>query len=352
MASGSSTLRSGPLRPPPARRFGDRAALLGVFILLFAIGLGATAGLLPNFQTLAPPSSGRAPLSASVLLWCFVALLIGLVGIAAILVLLRGKRGVGAGINAGASLSLLTLALTCVIVIGVLTLGLELESSQLPSSHSFNQTNGTGAPGSPGSPGGGSPSGPGGGNLSNKTGHTTSGGSPPPAIPVVTVTTVIGIIAALLVVPLAALLLSRPRTERWGFEPPPAEVLRELEAAVAALKAGSAQDARDRIIRAYGVLLKDLRARKMPDLDISTPQEIEALMARRLLLSSTASTALRRVFEEARYSSHEMGPVQASEAVASLEKVLEEIRLATEAALREAASELSPSDRPPERGIA
>jgi hypothetical protein len=90
-----------------------------------------------------------------------------------------------------------------------------------------------------------------------------------------------------------------------------ARVREALGSAVAELDAGD--DPRAVVIRLYASVL----ARVQPmvgDLAGATPEEIRAHHLERLGIRPAAATALTRLFEEARYSTHPMGPASADRA--------------------------------------
>jgi hypothetical protein len=318
-ATGSSGRRTAP--SDGSLGANERATLLGVFVVVFAVGMGASAGLLQGFQVLPAPAANHAPLNVGVFGWLVVALGLSLVVIAFIVLLFRGSKGQG-GIPPGAAISLLTLVLTFVIVIGILAL----------ASHDQGQTLLTGGNttigGSTNSshPGGGGGGG-GGGNLSGKTNGTFGKPSSVPPISVLVESLGVGVVLAIVLVPLSTFLVLRWRRRgREVYLGPSPELISKLESALDALKRSSTTEARGRIIEAYALLLSSLEARRLPNLEQSTPREIEGEMAQTLRLSTPGARALRELFEEARYSTHVMTVEQEQRAVESLASILEELR--------------------------
>ncbi|MCI4364944.1 MAG: hypothetical protein L3K10_02625 [Thermoplasmata archaeon] len=89
----------------------------------------------------------------------------------------------------------------------------------------------------------------------------------------------------------------------------------------AARDLGAGLDPRATILALYATLLVRIGP-LATDLDRATPEEIRALHLTRLGIRPTAAEDLTRVFEEARYSSHPLGPpavLRASEAIREAE---------------------------------
>jgi hypothetical protein len=91
-----------------------------------------------------------------------------------------------------------------------------------------------------------------------------------------------------------------------------AEARGALASAALALDAGT--EPRDVIIRLYATLLHRV-APIVGGVDDETPEEIRALHLERLGIRPSAATTLTRLFEEARYSSHPLGPEAVTRAV-------------------------------------
>lgn len=136
------------------------------------------------------------------------------------------------------------------------------------------------------------------------------------------------IVAAVLVVLLYPRLpeLFRPRSPG-----PPADAgataERSLTEALGRLgPEGAGDDARRRIIRAYGQLLSEV-ARDLDGVGPGTPRELSRQMVERFGLSAGTAWEITALFEEARYSS---GPPMAADAVpraeAALVRALDEVR--------------------------
>ncbi len=124
------------------------------------------------------------------------------------------------------------------------------------------------------------------------------------------------VVVAVYVVPPMVAGRSRPE----GPEEGPSAGPSDLQAALDLLRAASPEeDARSRIIRAYGELLGRV-SKGLPRLEYSTPREIEAELVRVYRIRASTAHEMTALFEEARYSrGRELGP----EAVARAERALE-----------------------------
>jgi len=83
-------------------------------------------------------------------------------------------------------------------------------------------------------------------------------------------------------------------------------------------------DPRATILALYATLLIRIEPLAM-NLDRSTPEEIRQLHLTRLGIRAPAAQDLTRVFEEARYSSHPLGPEQATRAAAAIRAAEEDL---------------------------
>lgn len=292
-----------------------------MFVFLFAVGLGATAGLLGGFQTLPVPTTFNG--QNIEMLGTVVAMMLLAIPIVAMLVFSLRSRGGMPIFSEGAGASLLTFILVLLIVSGIFAAATLLHYHR-PTAY---------VPGGNETGGGNATT----GNTSNPGGNATNGTASkgPPALgglldspytPVLEMT-VVGIILSLVLVPLALYLVRRERRSDLG--PPsegPTELVHQLEQAVASLEAGDLSGARERIVSAYAALLKELKAEGVEDLELLTPREIEVLMETRLALSSPSAHDLRSLFEEARYSEHQMTEAQATAARRCLVEVLDQLK--------------------------
>jgi hypothetical protein len=78
-----------------------------------------------------------------------------------------------------------------------------------------------------------------------------------------------------------------------------------------------ARDPRAAILALYATLLARV-APIVPDLDRSTAEEIRVHHLVRLGIRESAARTLTRIFEEARYSSHRLGPEQVTQATQAI----------------------------------
>ncbi|MDE1821664.1 MAG: DUF4129 domain-containing protein [Euryarchaeota archaeon] len=300
----------------------DRGSLAIMFVLLFSLGLGATAGLLGSFQTLPPPTRFGSPYTYEVGFIVFSVLLASLV-LGFVYVRVRNRKS-GSWFAQGSGVTLLAFLMVVLVIFGLL--GLASLSQQHRSWGSLgpggtgNSTNGTTGPPPP--PGGGGTN-----NGSTRTNSTPGSLLASPYTPTLFALSG-GIVLSLIVVPVAAYLVRRGKPRPGAAPPPGRELLTKLEEAVAQLDAGELGEAKRRIVEAYAALLKELEGRGIPDLETSTPREVEGLMGTHLRLDSPSAHALRTLFEEARYSLHPMGEEQAKAAKASLSDVLGQLKAA------------------------
>ncbi len=309
---------TGPGAPP----FLDRASLSVLFVFLFAMGIGATAGLLGGFQTLPAPSSYNSPFSSVLgiaLVTAFLALLVAWLYVG----LLRREKGNGNGIP-GMGYTAIALFVVILVSAGILALA-TYDQTHRPSAI---EGSGGGPAGSNNSPAGG-----GGGYGGNGT-NSTHSSSPPPlsnvsrsaGTPPTIMALGVTVVLALVLVPTILYLVRRDRRpEIWEPEQPP-QLIHTLEQAVASLEAGDLGEARSRIISAYSALLSELEHQQVPELEHSTPREIEEIMSSKLSLSTPSAHDLRLLFEEARYSEHPMGETQALAARQSLSLVIDQLK--------------------------
>ena len=178
------------------------------------------------------------------------------------------------------------------------------------------------------SPKGSPPPPPGNGSHNGSGGSGGSGTSATPALsitisPWVLLAIVLGVggcVGALAAPGVLARVVDRPA--RSGRGPPATEAREELHAALA--EAGSAlgrgDDPRATIVRLYVRLLAEI-APRIGEVEVLTAQEIHGRVLAVLGVSAPASAALTRLFEEARYSSHPVGPEDAGRCLAAIEQV-------------------------------
>ncbi len=187
----------------------------------------------------------------------------------------------------------------------------------------------------------------GGGFLLGGGGNTTTGGggsSPPsngsggligpggtlvnlhaPAWTLFAVVAAVALVVGAVAVPRALGAWKHREHDGRSRAPRPAEV-EEMHAALVtaarALEQGSGP--RDVVIALYGTVL----ARVAPivgGVDVDTPEEIRVLHLVRLGIRASAAETLTRLFEEARYSTHPMGPEAAGRAREAIAQALEDL---------------------------
>lgn len=100
----------------------------------------------------------------------------------------------------------------------------------------------------------------------------------------------------------------------------------ELTAALARLRSeGTSDDARRRIIRAYGSLLEHVAAR-LPNVEMATPREIAEEIQRRYRIQADTASEITALFEEARYSQgRPMAPDAVDRAEQALRRALRDV---------------------------
>jgi hypothetical protein len=87
---------------------------------------------------------------------------------------------------------------------------------------------------------------------------------------------------------------------------------------------GHGADAREVILALYATLLARLRP-MVGGMDTSTPEEIRAVHLERLGARPEPARTLTRLFEEARYSAHPMGPESSRTAQEAVRAVLDDL---------------------------
>jgi len=132
------------------------------------------------------------------------------------------------------------------------------------------------------------------------------------------------VVVVVVALPLVVAYAENRRAER-GRPPPPgstAEVRVAFARAVRALDQGG--DPRAVIVRLYGDLLERLGP-LVSGIDLATPEEIRGQHLVRLGIHPEAATVLTRLFEEARYSTHPLGPEAAERVRQAVEVALADL---------------------------
>lgn len=291
-----------------------RVSWVVVVVLVVALSVGAAASILVAASTAPPPAPGPASL---VILPSWALPLAGLALLGAVvgsLVLWRLTSQPSSTLNRGAVTLLVAILVGVLFVIGARALG-------------FGGPVSSGSGGSVG--GGNTTTGP--GNATGGTNVTGSGGTLyffpnlPGWVPIV----VLGAVALVVVivgVPMTSRYLSERRARaasRSGSETKvPAGVREALGKASAELDLG--QDPRLVILALYGEMLLRLRP-MVGGVETSTPEEVRAAHLIRLGVRPEAAETLTRLFEEARYSTHPMGPEKSERAKKAVRETLEDL---------------------------
>ena len=314
MAAGTGSDTGTDMQQIPTRSGASPALLI---VLVVALAVGAAASLVAGAATSPPFRSGPATeilLSASSIATIFAIVLAVAIGI---LIYVRLSSD-----TAAVPSRFVVTALTA-ILIGVLLIALF---------HLLGSGSGFGA----GSSVGGNNSTNGGQPGSNATGNVTGSGGQLEILsfhlPTWSLFAAVALAAILVsAVAIPALRAASARRDRLGASGRSrAAKLADLRGALA-VAAGELEvggEPRTVVIRLYTTLLRRVGP-MVGGVDDVTPEEIRALHFERLGIRPTAATTLTRLFEEARYSSHPMGPDAArrareaiSEAAADLDRTL------------------------------
>lgn len=304
----------------PTSRAGGRPSPVLIVILLAALATGAAAGLLGSALS-PPPSGGGGPVSevlfsSSTLSIAFVAVVVVTVGV----LIVDRLRGGAVPIPSRAVVGVLAALLVAVLFVA--------------AAHVF-------ATGTHPLPVGGNASGPAGGgtapiNASNSTTPQNGSGGIltilhlawPPSMLFIVVAALI-LVAGAAALPLARSLAAARPGPSSAPRPRPGTgraVRGALREARRALDDGT--DPRATVVALYGELL----ARVGPmvgGIDPQTPEEIRADHLVRLGIGGDSADALTRLFEEARYSSHRMGPEAGARATRAIREALRELERAS-----------------------
>ncbi|MGA8664143.1 MAG: hypothetical protein WB809_03625 [Thermoplasmata archaeon] len=289
---------------------------LVLVLLLAALAVGAAASIVAAARTAnSPPLGGTTPIPEVylsddlVIIACIVLFL-------AIVVPIVYDR-----IRGGASVPGRVIVVTLVIVLAMVLFVVVARFATAPGGPFATGQGNTGIPGNNSTGTSTNLTGPSnpllgnGGNISFLGGHI-------PGWVVFPVIAVFAVLIAVVAVPRARLYLQDRAVARLAQVPEAESVRGALGHAAQELAAGS--DPRSVILRLYGQLL--LRVGPLAgDIDRSTPEEIRSLHLVRVGIRPEAAEALTRLFEEARYSTHALGPEaagRASRAIADAERDL------------------------------
>ncbi|HKN06225.1 MAG TPA: DUF4129 domain-containing protein [Thermoplasmata archaeon] len=276
---------------PPAAR----VSWVLLVVLVAALATGAAASILVSASTAPPASPGPAPL-VILPLWVVSAASTGiLLFVLASMVLWRVSSG------SNPMMSKITVSVLVAVLIGIvfvlaarfLGVGGPVGTNSTATSGSSNSSAGANATGT-GSPGSG--------------GYLSLFPSLPGWVPIV-VLGLVALVVVVVLVPQARAYLADRRERRPSRRAPtatvPVGVHEALSRASAELDLGG--DPRLVILALYSELLERLRP-MVSDIETSTPEEIRAAHLIRFRVRPEAAGTLTRLFEEARYSTHPMGP--------------------------------------------
>jgi hypothetical protein len=293
---------------PPA----PRVSWVLVVVLLAALATGAAASILVSASTAPPPASGPSNLvnlPESVVGTLAAAVLLFVV---AVLIYQRATSTHTLSLKRPAVVILVLIFLGILFVIVARAVGL---GGPLP----LSPTNNTGSGSSSGSTGNG------GGNVTGPGGSLDLFPSLPAWAPFALLA-VVALLVALVVVPqVRRYLVERgPREGRkpGSKGPVPSGVREALTRASSELELGG--DPRLVILRLYAGLLAHLEP-MVGDVGTSTPEEIRVVHLVRLGVRPAAAERLTRLFEEARYSTHPMGPKESTQAQEAVRMTLDDL---------------------------
>jgi hypothetical protein len=290
---------------------GSSGSPILVVVLLVALAVGASASLVAGAASTSPPAPGPTPLyqvtpsTVSAIFFVILAVVVGLY----IYVRINSDRGPIPG-------RMVVTALTA-ILIAVLFLAL------------FHVLSG-GNPAASGSGGGSGNSTSAGTQPSNSTGNLTGPGGQVVFLslhlPSWSLFAVVGVVLVVVAVFLIPVLLAtaerRHRLRELDGMARPQELREALSSAAGELARGL--EPREVVIRLYTTLLVRVGT-IVGGVDEVTPEEIRSLHLERLGIRPTSARTLTRLFEEARYSTHPMGPEAAERAERAIAQALDDL---------------------------
>jgi len=274
----------------------SRPSVVLLVIVLVALVIGAAASLVAGAAA-APPFHSGPDTEFTVPVGVFEAVLLGILLVGAglgIWVLLGTPTRALPGRFAAFGLAAILVGVVFVVLLQVLGSGAGGFYLLAPS----NGTTPTGTPT----------------NDSTNLSLNGPGGTFGPLVPSWALFVVVAVVAC--VVAAVALPSFWSHRRRIGREPParrrsPPEV--EAALATAAQRLAEGNDPRQVILALYGALLRRVDP-MVGGVDPHTPEEIRRLHLVRLGIRPSAAETLTRIFEEARYSTHPIGPASAAEA--------------------------------------
>ena len=270
-----------------------------LIVLLAALGIGAAASALAGAAVSSTPSGSSATnveLTGNLVMYTFTGIVI--VGAAVLLY----RRLAGGAVPIPGEFALV--ALVCVLLLIVFAIGFRYLAGGggVPTNTTSSGTSGN-ATHSPNS------------TAPNQTANGTASATPywfnpPPWVLFVAVAAIAGALAAVAIPELRALAAAR-RLARDDEDASRAAADRARAVLAGAADAlGEGRDPREVIIALYAELLERLSP-MVGDLAPETPEEIRVHHLVRLGIAPARANALTRLFEEARYSTHPLGPEEA-----------------------------------------
>jgi len=294
-----------------------RPSLLLLVLLLSALAVGAAVSLLASARTAGPPPPVGPATEIVLPSWLVSAAIAGFALAICVPIIYYRLRTPGAGgFNRSLLVSAFALLLALMIAVALLHLvGGGGVGSQTVSGGGSNGTHGQSPPS----------------GTNNSTVVTGPGGVLAPLnvpLPPWSLFVLVAVAMVLITVaglpPLAEYLEDRreARQSRWRAARVAAEVRGALHRAGRDL--GTALDPRATILALYATLLARIEP-LASNLEQSTPEEIRQMHLTRLGIRPEAAEDLTRVFEEARYSSHPLGPAQVERAGAAIRAAEEDL---------------------------
>ncbi|MGD0587574.1 MAG: DUF4129 domain-containing protein [Thermoplasmata archaeon] len=297
-----------------AKPFADRVSLVLVIVLVAALAAGAAASILASATTAPAPTS--SPASELYLpLWVFFVAVLGMLAvICAAWVLVRLSSE-----TKGVSNSTLVNALLAILVISLFIVGLRVFGVGGPPPPTCTSTCSTNSSSPTGTSGSGNTT-----NLSGLGAYTLFP-SIPPWVPFVVLAFVVLILVVVAVPQTRRYLAERQDrlAPKMGSAPEPPGVRAALTRASAELDLGA--DPRLVVLALYSEMLMHLQP-MVGSVETSTPEEIRTVHLVRLGVRPEAARTLTRLFEEARYSTHPMGPKESLLAQEAVRATLDDLK--------------------------
>jgi hypothetical protein len=286
-----------------------RPSVLLLVLLLCALAVGAAVSLLVSARTAGPPPPVGPSTELYLPPWAISAAIFGF-GLAIILPVayfaIRSPKG--PGLDTRYIVGALSLLLAIIVAIALLHLA---GGGGVFSTGVGTPTNSTAHNNSSAPPKNATPVSGGGGVLSNFNFQ------PPPWLLFALVSVALVGVAVAAVPSLSEYLADRRESRNLRFRSDAVKDAVQRALRDAARDLGSALDPRALILALYATLLARIEP-LVTDLDRSTAEEIRLLHLTRLGIRSSAAEDLTRVFEEARYSSHPLGPEEVGRATAAI----------------------------------